>query len=83
MTRAIDRNHFNSFRLDIPGIGGGTFHEITPPGLLGFDEDTPEYPVLFDSYCRQLEAHLQSKGWLDEAFIYWFDEPSAINIRSS
>jgi hypothetical protein len=77
MTHALDRNHFNSFRLGIPGIGGGTFHEITPPGLLGFGEDTPEYPVLFDSYCRQLEAHLQAKGWLEEAFIYWFDEPSA------
>ncbi len=77
MTQAIDRNHFNSFRADIPGIGGGTFHEISPPNLLGFDEDTPEYPVLFDSYCRQLEAHLATKGWLDEAFIYWFDEPSA------
>jgi len=77
MTQAIDRNHFNSFRLDIPGIGGGTFHAITPPSLLGFDEDTPEYPVLFDSYCLQMAAHLQEKGWLDEAFVYWFDEPSA------
>ncbi len=77
MTQAIDRNHFNSFQVGIPGIGGGTFHEISPPNLLGFDEDTPEFPVLFDSYCRQLEAHLAEKGWLDEAFIYWFDEPSA------
>lgn len=77
MTQAIDRNHFNSFRVPIPGIGGGTFHDISPPNLLGFAEDTPEYPVLFDSYCRQLEAHLEVKGWLDEAFIYWFDEPSA------
>lgn len=77
MTQAIDRNHFNSFRVHIPGIGGGTFHEITPPNLLGFGEDTPEYPVLFDSYCRQLEAHLAARGWLDEAYVYWFDEPSA------
>jgi hypothetical protein len=77
MTRAIDQNHFNSFRVDIPGIGGGTFHEITQPQLLGFTEDTPEYPVLFDSYSRQLNEHLKSKGWLDEAYVYWFDEPSA------
>lgn len=76
MQEAIDRNHFNSFRVDIPGIGGGTFHAITQPELLGFAEDTPEYPVLFDSYCRQLEDHLKAKGWLDEAYIYWFDEPS-------
>ncbi len=77
MTQAIDRHHFNAFRAGIPGIGGGTFHEIAPPELLGFGEDTPEYPVLFDSYCRQFEAHLAAKGWDDEAFIYWFDEPSA------
>jgi hypothetical protein len=62
--------------VGVPGIGGGTFHEIVQPNLLGFAEDTPEYPVLFDSYCRQMEAHLTAKGWLDEAFIYWFDEPS-------
>jgi hypothetical protein len=75
MTRAIDRHHFNSFQVGIPGIGGGTYHAISQPNLLGFTEDTPEYPVLLDSYCRQLEAHLREKGWLDEAFIYWFDEP--------
>jgi len=75
MSRAIDQHHFNSFRLDIPGIGGGTFHETTPPGLLGFGADTPEYPFLFDSAARQLEEHLVAKGWADEAFIYWFDEP--------
>lgn len=73
---AMDRYHFNSFQVHIPGIGGGTFHAITQPNLLGFDEDTPEYPVLFDSYCRQLEAHLAERGWLDRAFVYWLDEPS-------
>jgi hypothetical protein len=44
--------------------------------LLGFTENTPEYPILFASYCRQLEAHLQARGWLDAAYVYWFDEPS-------
>jgi hypothetical protein len=75
MTRAIDHHHFNSFRVAIPGLGGGTFHEIQPPQLLGFGADTPEYPLLFDSAARQLEAHLVAKGWADEAYIYWFDEP--------
>ncbi|MEA2058215.1 MAG: DNA polymerase, partial [Actinomycetota bacterium] len=76
MAKAIDEYHFNSFRLGIPGIGGGTYHALTEPRLLGFGEDTPEYPILFDSYGRLLEAHLRGKGWLDEAFVYWFDEPS-------
>jgi hypothetical protein len=75
MGRALDHYHFNSFRLGITGIGGGTFHSRSVPQLLGFTEDTPEYPIMFTSYCRQLQEHLRDKGWLDEAFVYWFDEP--------
>lgn len=76
MERAMNTYHFNSFRLSFPGLGGGTFHEIEGPSLLGFDEKDPEYPLLLDSYGRQLEAHLRDRGWLDRAFVYWFDEPS-------
>jgi len=75
MQRALDHYHFNSFRLGIPGIGGGTFHARSVPSLLGFTEGTPEYPILFRSYCQQMEQHLADRGWLDEAFVYWFDEP--------
>ncbi len=75
MKRAIDHYHFNTFQLHIPGTGGGTFHELFQPSLLGFGLDTPEYPILFNSYARQIEQHLKENGWLDEAFIYWFDEP--------
>ncbi|MHC4463659.1 MAG: DUF4091 domain-containing protein [Planctomycetota bacterium] len=76
MQRAIDHYHFNSFRLTIPGLGGGTFHSRREPKLLGFSEDTPHYKAAFNAYCRQLQQHLRSKGWLDEAFVYWFDEPA-------
>jgi hypothetical protein len=76
MARAIDHYKFNSFRVDIPGIGGGTYHAISPPNLRGFGEDAPEYPIMFDSYCRQLQAHFTETGWIDYAYIYWFDEPS-------
>ncbi len=75
MEQAIDRWHFNSFRLGIPGMGGGTFHARTEPELLGFGEQTPHYQALFRDYCRQIERHLRTKGWLEEAFVYWFDEP--------
>ncbi len=75
MEQGIDYYHFNSFRLGIPGMGGGTFHARQDPELLGFGEDTPYYKALFTSYCSQLQEHLRQKGWLDEAFVYWFDEP--------
>ena len=76
MARGIDHYGFNSFRLGIPGMGGGTFHSRREPELLGFGEDTPHYKVLFNSYCAQIQEHLRQKGWLDEAFVYWFDEPA-------
>ena len=76
MARGIDHYRFNSFRLGIPGLGGGTFHARSEPQLLGFAEDTPHYKVLFNSYCTQLQEHLRRKGWLDEAYVYWFDEPA-------
>jgi len=76
MQRAIDQRHFNSFRLSIPGMGGGTFHARREPSLLGYSEDSPEYKTAFTNYCRALEAHLKEKGWLPYAFVYWFDEPA-------
>jgi len=77
MAEAIDRYHFNTFRLKIAGMGGGTYHELRKPQLLGFSEDRHEYQVMFGSYCRQMEDHLAERGWLDEAYVYWFDEPAA------
>jgi hypothetical protein len=76
MERAVDRYHFNSFRLGIPGMGGGTFHSRREPDLLGFGEETPHYRAMFQSCCAQIQGHLRAKGWLDEAFVYWFDEPA-------
>jgi glycosyl hydrolase family 123 len=76
MERAFETHHFNSFRIGIPGIGGGTFHALHPPELRGFTAEDPEYRILLRSYGGQLQEHLREKGWLDRAFIYWFDEPS-------
>ena len=75
MERAIDHYHFTSFRLGIPGLGGGTFHSRHEPSLLGYAEDTPEYKMAFTAYCQAVQEHLRDKGWLDEAYVYWFDEP--------
>ena len=57
------------------GMGGGTFHERVEPQIGEFGEDTPQYQAMFSSYVRQMEDHLRQKGWLDMAYVYWFDEP--------
>lgn len=75
MAEAFEKYHFNTFSVPIQGMGGGTYYSRTPPSLLGFPEESPVYRRLFTEYCRQVEAHLREKGWLDDGFVYWFDEP--------
>lgn len=75
MTRAVNQYHFTNIRLPIQGMGGGTFHERYEPQIGRFGESTPQYQATFSSYVKQLESHLRDKGWLDMAYIYWFDEP--------
>ena len=76
MTRAIEEYGFNTFRLYIPGMGGGSHHRRREPSLRGYGADTPQYQALFRGYAGAVERHLRSRGWLDEAFVYWFDEPA-------
>ncbi len=72
----LDGMGFTSFRLRVTGLGGGTFHSRHKGSIGGFAQGTPEYDDLMGKYLGQLEAHLREKGWLDEAYVYWFDEPS-------
>lgn len=75
ISRGIERYHFNSIRLNPPGLGGGSFHNRRAPSMLGYEEGTPQYRAALNNYYRKLETHLRKKGWLDEAYVYWFDEP--------
>lgn len=75
MTVAIDTYGFNSFVLPVQGMGGGTFHSRTEPTMLGYPESSPEYTVAFTKYHQALQEHLRERGWLDEGYVYWFDEP--------
>ena len=75
MSHAFDAYHFNTFRIRVEGLGGGTFQERYEPVFLGYPEGTTEYGVLLGKYLKGIESHLKEKGWLDKAYVYWFDEP--------
>ena len=75
ISRAVEQYHFTGYRLPIQGMGGGTFHSRHDPEIAGFGENTPQYQAMFANYVGQIERHLRDKGWLDMAYIYWFDEP--------
>lgn len=75
MADAVERYHFTNFRLNLQGMGGGTFHERFEPSIGKFGESTPQYQAMFAGQLKQLEEHLRAKGWLGMAYVYWFDEP--------
>jgi len=75
MSEAEERYGFNAFSLPVQGLGGGTFHARSDPQLLGYPEQSETYQHAFATYASALEQHLREKGWLDEAYVYWFDEP--------
>lgn len=75
MADNISRYGFNGFRMRIMGLGGGTFHARSEPSLFGFSEESPEYQQLMADYLNQVHQHLSDKGWLNLAYVYWFDEP--------
>lgn len=72
---ALEELGFNSFRLDLEGLGGGTYHSQRPGRILDLEQGTPDYETSFGRYARAVQGYLEQRGWLDEAYVYWFDEP--------
>ena len=72
---AFERYRFTSFMLHLEGMGGGTFHHRVDPRIGSFGEDTPQYQAIMADYLGKLETRLRQRGWLDMAYVYWFDEP--------
>jgi len=66
---------FTGFRLPLRGMGGGTFHSRRLGRIGRWKQGSPEYEKVFRDYLGRLESHLRRKGWLDKAYVYWFDEP--------
>lgn len=73
--RYLDGMGFNAFTVSIQGLPGGRHPNFDRGSFFGFGPDTPEYDALMRDYGGKLEAHLAEKGWLDKAYVYWYDEP--------
>ena len=77
MEKAIAERHVTSFRIQVDGLGGGTFYSRVEPKINGVPATDPRYETMMGRYLRGIESHLRGKGWLGMAYVYWFDEPDA------
>ncbi|MCD6362284.1 MAG: DUF4091 domain-containing protein [Armatimonadetes bacterium] len=72
MEHYIDEFGFQSFRLPI-----GYMPRRDAPGHVGpFEQGSEGYDRVVGEYLHELQEHLREKGWLDEAYAYWVDEPA-------
>ncbi len=71
----LDEMGFNAFMLPVQGLPGGTFHERHEGNFLGHKQGSPHYERLMGKYLKAVQDHLEEKGWLQKAYVYWFDEP--------
>ena len=76
MESAVRDRHITTFRIGIPGLGGGTYGGHSEPALLDYRLGDPEFELAFTAYAQAVEAHLRDKGWLDMSYVYFFDEPN-------
>lgn len=73
--KAMSESHFNTLRINVQGIGGGTYKNPILPSLGGLKPSDAGYDRLMAEYFGEIQAHLEMNGWLDKAYVYAFDEP--------
>lgn len=68
----VDGLGFQSFRLPI-----GYMPRRDAPARVGpYEQGSAAYDRIVGEYLYTLQEHLRAKGWLDEAYAYWVDEPA-------
>lgn len=73
----LDEMGFNSFTIGFMGLGGGRYPHYDNGSFFGYPAGSPEYDLLMRQYGKMLQDHLQEHGWLQKAYVYWYDEPEA------
>jgi hypothetical protein len=73
--RYFDDYGFTGYRLNLKGLGGGTFYSRQNGVFEGFEQGTDEYNKLMEKYLAQVQNNLEKNKWLGKEYIYWFDEP--------
>jgi hypothetical protein len=76
LSRVMDKYHFNSFSIKIPGLVNGGLGQIRLPELCGYKHGSPEFTRLFNSCASEYDKFIKAKGWQKNAYVYVYDEPT-------
>ena len=76
MERVRSKYHFNAFNMKPFSFWSGFGDKFRKPDLAGIKSDHPAYPKLLAKYLKGVGNHLREKGLVDDAYVYWYDEPT-------
>lgn len=66
---------FNSFRLNLPEFADGFGTMCNKPLIGGNIWGSAGYNSIFKKILLAEDNYFNSKGWLERAYAYWYDEP--------
>ena len=75
MEMIIDKYRGNAIKIAPEGLGGGNQDNRHPAKICGVERGDPRYERIMKEYLEKFVQHLREKGWLEYAFVFWFDEP--------
>ncbi|MBR6586568.1 MAG: DUF4091 domain-containing protein [Kiritimatiellae bacterium] len=75
MGMIIDKYHGNTVKVTPDGLGGGNQYRHKEPQICGVKRGDPRYERIMQEYLKKYVQHLREKGWLEYAYVFWFDEP--------
>ncbi len=78
-TKCLTEYGFNSFLLNLQGLGGGNSWAPNSlhAGKFGpYEQGSAIYRTIFKKYATAVQQHLEENKWLDKSYLYWFDEPA-------
>lgn len=75
MAMIINKYHGNAIKITPEGLGGGNQDNRHSVQICGVERGDPRYERIMKEYLEKFVLHLREKGWLEYAFVFWFDEP--------
>jgi hypothetical protein len=71
----LDGYGFTNFVVPIMGLGGMTYNAEGTGRLGPYKQGSDQYNKLFKQMAMMVQDHLEQKGWLHKAYVYFVDEP--------
>ncbi len=73
--RYLDDYGFASFTLPMMSLAGMSFNRDDSGRIEPYKQGSEGYERLYREAAGLVQRHMEENGWLEKAYVYWYDEP--------